>query len=154
LKDITEATTPTKVNNLFKLHAIPCNYSVISQSLRAAAIMACAKLAKYFERADLMDMVYLSNAMDPRYKGEVIEKNLPEYATNILGMCFEKASQIYDILVLGVTETEESSAIQAPKKAQAIQDESSTRRIMNCLVNPDHADDVQNAGRYGSIETE
>jgi hypothetical protein len=81
LKDITEATTPTKVNNLFKLHAIPCNYSVISPSLRSAARMACAKLAKYFERADLMDMVYLSNAMDPRYKGEVIEKNVPEYAT-------------------------------------------------------------------------
>jgi hypothetical protein len=79
--------------------------------------MACAKLAKYFERANLMDMVYLSNAMDPRYKGEVIEKNLPEYATNILRMCFENASQIYDILVLGVTETEEPSAILAPKKA-------------------------------------
>jgi hypothetical protein len=25
---------------------------------------------------------------------------------------------------------------------------------MNCLVNPDHADDEQNTGRYDSIETE
>jgi hypothetical protein len=39
--------------------------------------MAYAELAKYFERADLMDMVYLTNAMDLRYKGEVTEKNLP-----------------------------------------------------------------------------
>jgi hypothetical protein len=49
-------------------------------------------------------------------------------------MCFEKATHIYDILVLGVTETEESSAIQAPKKSQAIQDTSFTKCIMNCLV--------------------
>jgi hypothetical protein len=69
-------------------------------------------------------------------------------------MCFEKASQIYDLLVLDVNETEESSAIQAHQKAQLIQDDSFTRRIMNCLVYPDHVVDVQNAGRHDSIEAE
>jgi hypothetical protein len=50
-------------------HAIPCSYCVVSPSLGAAAGLARFKLAKYFERADLMDMVYSSNVMDPRYKG-------------------------------------------------------------------------------------
>jgi hypothetical protein len=75
LKDITGATTPRKANDMFKLHAISCNCSVISPSLRSAARLACVKLAKYVEGMDLMDMVYLSNAMDARYKSEVIRKS-------------------------------------------------------------------------------
>jgi hypothetical protein len=48
------------------------------------------------------------------------------------GCALRRLIKIYDILVLGATE-KESSAIQAPKKAQAIQNDSFTRRIMNIL---------------------
>jgi hypothetical protein len=57
-----------KALEFFKHHVIPCNYSVVSPSLGEAAGLARVQLAKYLERADLMDMLYLSNVMDPRYK--------------------------------------------------------------------------------------
>jgi hypothetical protein len=81
LRDMGEASTPSAIAAFFARHGMKACRTELSQELRDAAHATCFKLTKYFERADLMDFMFLTNLMDPRFKDNVIVKNLGLHST-------------------------------------------------------------------------
>jgi hypothetical protein len=69
-------------------------------------------------------------------------------------LCSEKVTHIRNLLVYSADETEQSSVVECTRRAPAIQDDLFSRRIMNCLVDFDQANDADGRERYDSTRTE
>jgi hypothetical protein len=68
--------------------------------IRVAAGKAFKKLDGHMKRMDLVDLVYLSNVLNPRYKTIFLRANMQRAdCDNILLMCKDKVIKIDEILM-------------------------------------------------------
>jgi hypothetical protein len=148
LRDMGEASTPSALAAFFARHGIKACTTKLSEELRNAAHATCSKLTKYFERADLMDFMYLANLMDPRFKDNIILKNLGLHSTGIINLFQEKVVQIDGLLSRGQGEAE-MEVDPIIRKDQRKFD----RIVMKCITGENETKRV-NSISFDSIETE
>jgi hypothetical protein len=143
-----EASTPSAVAAFFARHGIKACTTELSEELRNAAHATCSKLTKYFERADLMDFMYLADLMDPSFKDNVILKNLGLHSTGIINLCQEKVVQIDGLLSRGQGEAE-MEVDPIIRKDQSKFD----RIVMKCITGENETERAHSIS-FDSIETE
>jgi hypothetical protein len=113
LKDLEQCSTKDLTKSTLDKHGMCAIRTELPFCIRVAVGKAFKKLDGYMKRTDLVDMVYLSNVLNPRYKTVYLRANMERAdCDNILQMCKDKVIKINEILIKDMVKNTEHSREQ------------------------------------------
>jgi hypothetical protein len=155
LKDLEQCSAKELTKSTFDKHGICAERTGLPFGLRVAAGKAFKKLDGYMKRMDLVDMVYLSNVLNPRYKTIYLRANMERAdCDNILQMCKDKVIKIDEILMKDMVRDTEHNTDQDTVSSNRMPS-AFEKIISSCLPESERlTPNIANQEAYDSISGE